>query len=415
MRYFLLLLALLLATRPAHATEPTVRIKLTANPTTHVFTCRYSFTLAAGDTAAAIRLLLPRQFALQRGQGTQGQPAVTRRYYPYFADTLQQVTARFPARSRRPKALTLTYTGQLDKALATAQVMEFSGHSQWLPFRPGREYELVAYTLDVRVPPAWQVRSTRAPRRARAGRYQFRGVTSAIEPTAIVAQQVQQLHSKQGAAIEVLKVGATTTAPDTALLRRAADIVHFYNRTLGRQDSIGHFRLLLTGTNQSAFGLLDNATAIPYREFNVADRADLLILAHEISHKWWSYGSVHNENDWLNEAFATYSSLLYLQARGDTAGYRAEYAKRASTAVGTPAIIRFDRFQHPYAMYRRVIYNKGTVVLAALHQRVGTARLYAILADAAAQKASTTEQFLAIVARQTDPATRAWLLAELSR
>lgn len=42
----------------------------------------------------------------------------------------------------------------------TEQVLEFSGHSNWVPFRPSQKYELVDYTLAVRVPPAYQVRST---------------------------------------------------------------------------------------------------------------------------------------------------------------------------------------------------------------------------------------------------------------
>ena len=48
-------------------------------------------------------------------------------------------------------------------------------------------------------------------------------------------------------------------------------------------------------------------------------------------------------------------------------------------------------------MYRRVIYNKGMVVLAALRHRVGTAQLYTILAITAARRADTTTEFLDVV------------------
>lgn len=413
MQRYLLALLLLLGTKLA-AAAPVAHISLTVDPATRRFTCRYRFALADGDTTTVVQFLLPRGLHLGSVRSSQGMPAVSRRYYPYLADTMQQVTARF-AVARPHRQLTLLYTGTLDKGRTTAQALEFSAHSLWLPFRPAREYELLAYTLAVRVPSGWQVRGTRTPARAGKRLYQFRGLTSAIEPTAIIARQFHQFDTTHGAAISVVKAGASLTAPDTALLRQAAGIVHFYNRTIGRADSIRQFRLLLTGTQQDAFGLLDNATVLTYTDLNPANRADLLILAHEISHKWWSYGSVHDESDWLNEAFATYSSLLYLQARGDTAGYRVEYAKRAATTAGTPAIIGFDRFRHEGSMYRRVMYNKGTVVLAALHARVGTERLYAILAQTAAQKVSTTEGFLAVVEQLTSPVTRQWLLAELSR
>ncbi|WP_382318409.1 M1 family aminopeptidase [Hymenobacter bucti] len=139
----------------------------------------------------------------------------------------------------------------------------------------------------------------------------------------------------------------------------------------------------------------------------------LVYLAHEISHKWW--GSVHDESEWLNEAFATYSSLLYLQAGGDSTGYRIELAKRVQSAANAPAIIGFDREKAPYPLFRRVIYDKGTVILAALHARVGTEKFYAILAQTAAERVSTTAGFLAVVAQLTTPDTRQWLITELSR
>lgn len=161
--------------------------------------------------------------------------------------------------------------------------------------------------------------------------------------------------------------------------------------------------------------MLDNATVITYPTFEVAQREDELILAHEISHKWWGYGSVHDESDWLNEAFATYSSMLYLQAKGDTAGYRQHYTKLAQTTANTPPIIGFDRTKYERGMYRRVAYNKGMVVLAALHQRVGTAQFYTILATTAKRRVSTTTEFLGVVGQVAGPANRAWLRTQLSQ
>jgi aminopeptidase N len=215
--------------------------------------------------------------------------------------------------------------------------------------------------------------------------------------------------------IEVLKVESPLLGRDTLLLQRAEAIIGFYNRSLGAQDRIQRFTIFLPGTNRDAFALLDNATVITYADFDVAQRGDLLTLAHEISHKWWGYGSVHDESEWLNEAFATYSSLLYLQASGDSTGYQAELAKRVASAANTPAIIGFDPANAPYALFRRVVYDKGTVILAALHRRVGTEKMDAILALTAAGKVSTTAGFLAVVAQVSGPDTRQWLTTELSR
>jgi hypothetical protein len=107
--------------------------------------------------------------------------------------------------------------------------------------------------------------------------------------------------------------------------------------------------------------------------------------------------------------------LLYVQASGDSTGYQAELAKRVASAANAPAIIGFDRVKAPYALFRRVVYDKGTVILAALHRRVGTEKMYAILAQTAAGKVSTTAGFLAVVAQVSGQDTRQWLTTELSR
>jgi hypothetical protein len=417
MKYFLLLFFLgSFGSAHARQTEPVVQLQVRVMPDTHAFTCRYTLTVPAGDTATTLALNLDRRFRLERVQAPQArQQRVERVYYPFFADTMQCVQVRYAARSHQARRITLTYSGVLTDKFFTAQVMEFSGHTGWLPFRPLREYEPVRYSLDVRTPPGYQVLSTTAPRRHGPENWRFQGRSSAIEITALVGQHFAQAQAEKRPLVGIAKAGPALLRPDSVLLRKAAGIIGFYNRTIGRQDSIQEFRVLLPGTNRDAFGLLANATVITYSEFNVADRGDLLILAHEISHKWWGYGSVHDENDWLNEAFATYSSLLYLQASGDTTGYRVELAKRAQAAIGTPPLLGFDRTKYDYPMYRRVIYNKGTVILAALHARLGTGPFVAVLAATAARQVSTTAAFLDVVAQTAGPNARAWLLAELQR
>lgn len=416
MKHWLLLIGLLgLGSGWACQAAPTVRVELRVEPGTHAFTCRYTFILPASDTASVVWLNLSREFRIGRVQAPRAvQQRVTRTYYPYFADTLQRVEVRYAPRQRKARQLTITYSGTLGPRLATEQVMVFSGHSNWLPFRPYQEYEVVSYELSVHVPPGQQVLSTTPVRRQRGGQWRFRGRTSAIEITALIARRFQQLTSA-AAPITVAKTGAALARQDTALLRTAEAIIAFYNRSIGRQVPITRFSIFLPGTNSEAYGLLDNATVITYSDFDVAKREDLLILAHEISHRWWGYGSVHNESEWLNEAFATYSSLLYLRAAGDAVGLREELAKLAATAANTPPILGFNRAQHERSVYRRVIYNKGTGVLAALHARVGTELMLNLLATTAAQKVSSTAAFLDVVERAAGPDTRAWLLAELSR
>jgi hypothetical protein len=414
MKYYCLLVLLVCGNLFSSLATPIVRIRLQVEPVTHAFTCRYQFTLPASDTTSRVRLNLNQAFHLQHVRSPHASAQQVSQV-TYVGDTVRQVQVRYAVGTRRQRQIELTYTGTLAKGEFTDQIAVFSGHSNWLPFRPYAEYELVTYELAVQVPAAYQVRSTTPPARQRPGEWVFRGTTSAIEPTALIAQHFYQTVSPKAPPIELVKPGVPFTRPDSLLLHQAEAIVAFYNRTLGRQDPLARFTIFLPGTNNAAYGLLDDATVITYTSFDVTDKRDLLILAHEISHKWWAYGSFHDENGWLSEAFATYSSLLYLQASGDEAGYQAELARLAATAVDTPPLWGFNRYQYPFPMYRRVIYNKGTGILAALRQHVGTEQFMAILAKTAAQKTSTTLGFLATVKQVAGQEAQTWLGAELKR
>lgn len=414
MKYHWLLVLLVCGNAFSSLATPIVRIRLQVEPVTHSFTCRYQFILPASDTTSLVRLNLNQAFQLQGVRSPRARQQQVSKI-TYVGDTVRQVHVRYAPGIQRRRQIELTYSGTIAKGEFTDQVAVFSGHSNWLPFRPYAEYELVDYELVVQVPATYQVRSTTPLTRQRSGEWVFRGTTSAIEPTALIAQHFYQTASITMPPIELIKTGVPFARPDTLLLHQAEAIIAFYNRTLGQQDPVTRFTIFLPGTNNAAYGLLDDATVITYATFDVTDKRDLLILAHEISHKWWAYGSFHDENGWLSEAFATYSSLLYLQASGDEAGYQAELARLAASAVDTPPLWGFNRYKHPFPMYRRVIYNKGTCILASLHQHVGNEKFIAILAKTAGQKTSTTIGFLDTVEQAAGGEARKWLLAELKR
>ncbi|WP_019948129.1 gluzincin family metallopeptidase [Hymenobacter aerophilus] len=415
MKYLLLFLLLtaLSASSPALAT-PSVRVTLQVAPEAHTFTCRYRFTLPASDTTSVVLLNLNRRYKLQQVQAPR---AVQQRVASvlYVRDSVQQIQVRYAPNQRRSRYIELVYTGEIGQSNYTDQAVLFSSRSEWIPFRPYQEYEILPYQLTVQVPPGYQVRGTRPPSRQQPCRYTFKGTTSVIDLTVLVAQQFYQAVSAAGPPITFVKTGAPLTHTDSVNLRQAEVITAFYNRTIGRLAPINKFTVLLPGNNSGAYGLLDDATVITYSDFDVAQTDELLILAHEISHRWWAYGSFHDETDWLNEAFATYSSLLYLEASGDEAGYQKELARLAQTTTDKPPIWGFDRYKYEFTMHRRVMYNKGTGILHALRTRVGTEQFLNILATTAAQKTSTNPGFVQLVEQVAGPETGSWLLAELKR
>jgi hypothetical protein len=314
--------------------------------------------------------------------------------------------------------VTIEYGGPLPARFYTDSLLEFTPFANWLPTLPNREYELVTYRLRVRVrvPPTYQVVSTHAPRRHRAGYYEFVGTAPNIEITALAARRFTVLASPPGpgAAVSIYKANRPANTLDSALLDQARRIIRYHNRIIGGRDSIGQFTFLLPGTNRNAGGLLDNAAVVTYSDFDPRKPEELLILAHEISHKWWGYGTWNTYDNWLNEGFATYSGLLYLQAAGDTASFRRGLAQRRARAAGAPPIIGFDLRTSDYATLRRVEYDKATIVLHELHQRLGDVAFFRLLTATAAARVETTAAFLELVEQQAGRPTREWLVRQLS-
>lgn len=387
-------------------------IKLTVDPATKHFRCRFRLRVQPDSANSPLVLNLNRHFPVLSVSSPRMNGFSQRPYlYPAFQDTLLGLHFSYPGSRLRTRRIKLTYEGTLTSRYATDQAMEFSRHTLWLPFLPNQEDAPLDYSLQARVPNGYSVVSTRPA----TGKFRYRGRTAAIEPTVLVSKQFRSLDS--GPAIPRIEVVKTSPllATDTLLLAETKRIVGFYNQGLGRRDAITTFKILLPGTNRDAFGLLDNAVDITYSDFDVRKPGDRLILAHEISHKWWAYGSVSNADEWLNEGFAVYSSLLYLRATGDTAAFRQQLAVHQQAAQGAPAIIGLDRHKHDYKTLRRVIYSKGATVLAALHGRIGDERFMELLARTAAQKTATTEALLGLVGQATDAETRRWLTTELSR
>ncbi|RPD46843.1 hypothetical protein DNI29_11825 [Hymenobacter sediminis] len=410
----LLFLCLILAFSLASSARDKVTVELSIQPEARTFSAQY--TLNTHVTGGKLLLNLNKPYHLTNVTGPNVRTYTSALFFDSFTgDTLRQITVEFFTKNPRQQ-LTVQYEGRIGARFATDSMAEFTAHASWVPTIPNQEYAVVDYRLTVQVPTTYHVVSTRLARSSTPGRYVFEGRTSTIEIGALAARRFFSLTSPTPAArVNLYKANRPCTATDSLLVRDAGKIIGYFNQVIGRKDPIRHFTFLLPGINRTASGLLDNAAIIAYTTFDTRDPGDLLILAHEISHKWWSYGAWNTYDNWLNEAFATYSGLLYLQAAGDTTSFRKELSKRQKSAATAPALLGFEPRNYPYPVRRQVLYDKGTAILFELHQRLGDEPFFQILTATAAARVATTDEFLRIVERESSPATRQWLQAKLSQ
>lgn len=144
-----------------------------------------------------------------------------------------------------------------------------------------------------------------------------------------------------------------------------------------------------------------------------------LLQAHETAHQWWGnvVTSAENQDEWLMEALANYSALMYLEKRS---GKRAVdsvltvcrnrlLAKSGDSTVESSGPIVWG-FRLLYAgspdAWRAITYDKGSWILHMLRRRMGDERFLAMLAQLRKRyqfRTVTTEQFRQLAAEYLPP------------
>ena len=155
-----------------------------------------------------------------------------------------------------------------------------------------------------------------------------------------------------------------------------------------------------------------------------------MLYSHEVAHQWWGNVVVSSsyEHDWLMEALANYSALLYLEKHKGTRStesvlneYRANLLKKVESggtieSAGPIALgLRLESSLSPGA-WRTIVYEKGSWILHMLRRRMGDERFSSFLGELRRRfewKSLDTESFRRLAAeflppKSTDPKLEAF-------
>ncbi len=144
-----------------------------------------------------------------------------------------------------------------------------------------------------------------------------------------------------------------------------------------------------------------------------------LMVPHEVAHQWWGgvISTAHTEDEWLLEALANYSSLLWLEKKKSfkemetvLSSYRSELLDKDSqgkTYESAGPIVWGERLNGHLASrtWRSITYGKGTWIMHMLRRRMGDEAFFKLLAELRRRyefKLVTTADFQAL-ARELRP------------
>ncbi|HLY19560.1 MAG TPA: M1 family aminopeptidase [Bryobacteraceae bacterium] len=147
-----------------------------------------------------------------------------------------------------------------------------------------------------------------------------------------------------------------------------------------------------------------------------------ILQAHETAHQWWGnvVTSTGYHDEWLMEALADYSALLYLENKNGTQpmtmaldAYKADLLLKTTEGKTVESIgpivlgLRLENSQAPRA-YHTITYGKGSWIMHMLRRRMSDERFLAMLATLRKEyerKALSTEDFRLLAARFLPPDT----------
>ncbi len=95
-----------------------------------------------------------------------------------------------------------------------------------------------------------------------------------------------------------------------SILAECKYVMNLFQKSFGKMDST-YLRFVIAPFNQGGYSR-KNFVCMRSKNFNLNTAKG---IAHEIAHFWWNNAVTTTWEDWLNEAFAEYSMLLYIRER----------------------------------------------------------------------------------------------------
>ncbi len=163
-------------------------------------------------------------------------------------------------------------------------------------------------------------------------------------------------------------------------------VLNLFERSFGKMDST-YLKFVIAPFQQGGYSR-KNFVCMRSKQFDLNTAKG---IAHEIAHFWWNNAVTTTWEDWLNEAFAEYSMLLYIRERMGIEEFQKLLDEYKNRTQNLPPVWGIDRnAQEAYS----VLYEKGSIILYEIEKMVGKTAFLNFLKEVSNNKVSKTEDML---------------------
>lgn len=192
-------------------------------------------------------------------------------------------------------------------------------------------------------------------------------------------------------------------APEVdSVLNGCKDAFHLFEKHFGKKDST-YLKFVIAPFEQGGGYSRKNFVCLRTKHFNTYTSRG---IAHEIAHFWWNNAITTTWEDWLNEAFAEYSMLLYVREKYGPDEFKKITDEYKSRTKNLPAIWGIDRnAPESYS----VLYEKGSLILCELENMLGNEKFISLLTEVSKNKVSSNNDLLNLIEQKSSVKIRQWL------
>jgi aminopeptidase N len=335
----------------------------------------------------------------------------------YFFDTASASPMMYIANGRKlviagaagSTQIALNYTSDMSavngkwEGVCTGDRLELAMYSGWYPFNA----DSYGYTADVkiRIDSGFNISGSGVVVK-HDGYWELTKPWKSFDLVLLASRDMKsKVFEERGTRIRVDYETLGESAADS-LLAEVKYAFELFEHTFGKRDSL-NLKFAVPAMRDGGGYSRKYFVLMPSNDFDFYLRSG---IAHEVSHFWWINAPTTSWEDWLNEAFAQYSTLRYIRERLDTAEFQKEVdSYRDSTAKLAPVwgIARWHNDAY------NIIYLKGSLILCDLEKKMGTGKFDALLRNVSEKRIASTEDLLKLVATTDSGETSRWLENEL--